>query len=35
LWLKTVFEVVQSTGFDAGAVRWRFEILPVGNQKKW
>jgi len=25
LWLKTVFEVVQSTGFDAGVVRWRFE----------
>ena len=28
LWLKTVLEVVQSTGFDAEAVRWRFDECP-------
>ena len=28
LWLKTVFEVVQSRGFAAGVVRWRFDVCP-------
>ncbi|NDH44038.1 MAG: hypothetical protein EBX62_09465, partial [Betaproteobacteria bacterium] len=27
-WLKAVFEVVQSRGFDAEAVRWRFDECP-------